>query len=144
MSPHEADRRIHEATLAAPLHTANSVVQTRHVGPKRLPSRVHPIGDPETLPMEAAHFQTKRLDLDVAELLREEIIERLLPVEDDPLVLFPVGEDLTVLEEHGGQEVRIPRSPKSMNPLVDAVVVLAKVNVRTVARALGDHVMVVL
>ena len=51
--------------------------------------------------MKESHLLAERLDLRIGQHLRQEVIERLLAVEDDPFVLLAIGEDLVVLEQHG-------------------------------------------
>jgi len=89
--------------------------------------------------MEQTHLPAQRMHLFVGQDLRQEVVERLLPIENDPLVFVAIGEDLVVLEEHWREERRVAGPAKPMNPLVNPVVVLAKVHVRPVTRALRDH-----
>ncbi len=110
-----------------------------HIGAERLPGWLYPVRNLEARPVKEAHLLTERFHLLVAENLRQEVVERLLRVENDPFVLLAIGEDLAVLEQHRRQERRVAGSAKPMDPLVDAVVILAEVHVGAIARALCDH-----
>jgi len=89
--------------------------------------------------MEQSHLLPKGLDLFVGQNLRQEIVKGLLPIKHHPLVLVAVGENLIILEEHRREERRIASASKPMNPLVNAVVILAEVDVGSVARPLRHY-----
>ena len=143
MRSNEAHGGVLKSPCLAPFGASDRVVQARDVRAERLPSGSHTVRDLEASAVKQAHLFTERLDLRVRQNLGQKVVEGLLAVEDDPLVLVAIGEDLAVLGEHGSEEACVTRATQTMDPFVDAIVVLSKVNVGTVARALRDHVVIV-
>ncbi|MBW2215550.1 MAG: hypothetical protein JRF48_14295 [Deltaproteobacteria bacterium] len=54
--------------------------------------------------MKQSHLLAQRFDLRIRQDLRQEVVEGLLPVEDDPLIFVAIREDLVVLEQHRRKE----------------------------------------